>query len=405
MKYARILAASLLAAALFAAGGISTASAQGDLLTPPAVRDGSASGEVVVSWPAIPGANFYRIGWVARQDLDVVTSAGRDWKDAFVFVDVANLGQTSYTVPRLQPGGLHHFIMGSVDERFGSARWSDWATFTPNPNLPACPAAPQPQPEPQPAPTGSAAGDRDALIALYNSTSGANWANNRNWGTNTSLSLWEGVFTNADGRVTNLQMESAGLSGQLPAELGNLSALTYLLLRGNQLTGPIPTQLGNLSNLDFLDMGHNQLTGPIPASLGNLSKLTNIYLAQNQLTGIIPEELGNLTQLDSLNLDHNQLTGPIPSSLGNLTILRLLFLGDNGLTGQIPPYLGDLSELGWLNLARNQLSGSIPTALGNLDNLRTLHLSGNNFSGCIPAGLQDVPNNDFNLVDMEICEN
>ncbi len=352
MKYARILAASLLAAALFAVGGISTANAQGDLLTPPTVRDGSASGEVVVSWPAISGAKFYRIGWVARQDLDVVTSAGRDWKDAFVFMDVANLGQTSYTVPRLEPGGLHHFIMGSVDERFGSARWSDWATLTLAGGVPVCPAAPQPEPEP--APTGSAAGDREALIAFYHSTNGENWINDEGWLSDNPFHRWNGVNSRHD-RATGLFMRKNGISGQLPRELGNLT------------------------EFDLLDLAFNQITGIIPAELGNLSKLQSIYLFDNQFSGPIPPSLGNLSQLQVLHLYNNRLSGQVPESLGDLANLRVLHLRDNNLTG------------------------SLPASLGNLHNLEWMHIQGNNFSGCIPAGLQDVPNNDFDRLGMEFC--
>ena len=38
------------------------------------------------------------------------------------------------------------------------------------------------------------------------------------------------------------------------------------------MTGEIPAELGNLSNLEWLRLDDNQLTGEIPAELGNLSK-------------------------------------------------------------------------------------------------------------------------------------
>ena len=54
----------------------------------------------------------------------------------------------------------------------------------------------------------------------------------------------------------------------MPAELGNLTNLTHLVLYGNQLNGPVPAALGNLINLDTLWLSFNyNLTGPLPESL------------------------------------------------------------------------------------------------------------------------------------------
>ena len=60
---------------------------------------------------------------------------------------------------------------------------------------------------PTAAPTiDTVATDRAALVALYNTTGGANWTNNTNWLTNEALSEWHGVTTNSDGRVTELNL-------------------------------------------------------------------------------------------------------------------------------------------------------------------------------------------------------
>ena len=115
--------------------------------------------------------------------------------------------------------------------------------------------------------------EKEALAALYNATDGANWTGSRNWLSDRPLGEWSGVYTGADGRVTQLRLHSRGLSGTIPAELGNLASLQYLALNDNNLSGAIPTQLGNLANLTELYLDGNDLSGSIPAELGNLASL------------------------------------------------------------------------------------------------------------------------------------
>ena len=118
----------------------------------------------------------------------------------------------------------------------------------------------------------------------------------------------------------------------------------------NQLTGEIPAELGNLSNLTELVLADNQLTGEIPAELGILSNLTQLILQDNQLTGEIPAELGNLSGLTHLFLSRNDLAGEIPAELGNLTGLVFLYLADNQFTGCMVEELRHFS-----NIPRNDL--------------------------------------------------
>ena len=192
---------------------------------------------------------------------------------------------------------------------------------------------------PTPTPVGEVGSDRDALIALYNATGGANWTNNTGWVSSAPIGEWRGVTTDNDGRVTALRLPGNRLNGQIPPELGSLSNLVALFVHENRLEGEIPAELGSLSNLKELDIGGNHLSGQIPTWLSSLSDLTFLSLCNNRLTGKIPPELGSLTNLKVLSLCGNQLGGEIPPELGGLTGLEILELSGNRLTGCIPEAL------------------------------------------------------------------
>ena len=235
---------------------------------------------------------------------------------------------------------------------------------------------------------GTEATDRAALMVLYNSTGGANWTDNTNWGSTEPLNEWYAVSTDSDGRVSFLAFisgdcEGNNMVGTLPAALGNLDRLEHLNLCGNPLSGTIP-DLSNLTDLQILYLVRNQLSGTLPDSLGNLASLQELNLPGNQFTGAIPDSLGNLAHLTTLSLWGNQLTGEIPDSLGNLASLRFLYLGGNQLSGTLPDSLGNLASLLQLSLWDNDLQGALPASLGDLTNLQTMDLSRNNFDGPIP---------------------
>ena len=48
------------------------------------------------------------------------------------------------------------------------------------------------------------------------------------------------------------------------------------------MTGEIPAELGNLSNLERLFLGGNRIGGGIPAELGNLTNLTELLLGDGE---------------------------------------------------------------------------------------------------------------------------
>ena len=226
--------------------------------------------------------------------------------------------------------------------------------------------------------------DRDALVAFYNATSGANWTDSSNWLSNRPLNEWHGVWTDSDGRVIRLDLQGNGLSGVIPPELGNLANLRDLWLSGSGLVGAIPSELGRLSNLQSLGLYDTRLSGSIPPELGGLSYLGRLFLGDNQLSGAIPSELGRLSHLELLELENNRLSGAIPSELGRLSNLTQLRLNGNQLSGAIPSELGSLTNLELLDLRGNpNLSGALPGSLAGLTSLSQLYVFGTGL--CAPT--------------------
>ena len=88
-----------------------------------AVRAGSDSGEVIISWDSVPGASHYRIGYVNMEiDYNLAkASCTGEWIEAFVYVDVnarnipVNNGRAEYTIRRLSPGARHAFTVLTSD--------------------------------------------------------------------------------------------------------------------------------------------------------------------------------------------------------------------------------------------------------------------------------------------------
>ena len=232
---------------------------------------------------------------------------------------------------------------------------------------------------------------RTALVALYNATDGSNWTRNTNWNTTAPVRDWYGVTTDEAGSVTDLYLFRNSLSGAIPAQIGDLTALGTLDLSWNDLSGSVPTQIGNLTSLRRLELDFNDLSGPLTAEIGNLIGLVVLDLSDNGFVGLIPDWIGDLTALGTLDLSDNELPGPFPTQIRELTRLSRLDLSDTGLTGSIPTWINDLTQLQALSLSYNSnLSGPIPAQIGSLSHLSELYAYDSDLSGAIPAEIGNL---------------
>ena len=217
---------------------------------------------------------------------------------------------------------------------------------------------------PNPASNPGLVQDCKTLLGLQSALAGTGTLN---WSPGLNINRWRGVrLGGTPQRVTRLDLVREGLTGTLPAGVGDLAELEELHLSFNDLTGLIPAELGNLTDLTILYLPENGFTGTIPAELGNLTALSQLWVEGNALTGPVPAELGNLTDLEWLWLKDNDLSGTIPAELSNLTNLEILLLAGNRLEGCVPPGLGDvtINDVADLGLSDCQAG---PAAPGNLD--------------------------------------
>ncbi|KAH0873635.1 hypothetical protein Bca4012_099351 [Brassica carinata] len=127
---------------------------------------------------------------------------------------------------------------------------------------------------------------------------------------------WKGIKCSpSKDHIIKINISDTLMGGFLVPELGHITYLQELILRGNILKGKIPKEIGKLKKLKILDLGNNHLTGPIPAEIGSLSNIKTINLQSNGLTGKLPPEIGNLKYLRELLIERNRLQGSIPVAI------------------------------------------------------------------------------------------
>ncbi|XP_021631779.1 receptor-like protein 7 [Manihot esculenta] len=210
-------------------------------------------------------------------------------------------------------------------------------------------------------------------------------------------------------RLTHLDLSFSGFSGEIPAEISNLSSLVsldlscnldfisydeLLKLRQASFRGLVQnmtnlkeldlecvdissTVLANLSSLESLHLCGCELHGEFPASIFWLSNLKIIDLCENiNLTGFLPD-FHPRSHLERLRLFSTSFYGKVPPSIGNLTNL------ENQLTGPIPPQINNLTSLSSLYLSSNKLQGSIPINFSQLNQLEFLDLHSNTLAGSL----------------------
>ncbi|GMQ82539.1 MAG: hypothetical protein BMS9Abin05_1993 [Rhodothermia bacterium] len=170
--------------------------------------------------------------------------------------------------------------------------------------------------------------DKEILLEIFNTNGGSTWNGGTiNWDPGLWVKDWTGVFVE-NNRVVWLTLPGAGMTGSIPASIGELDALQRFQLPNNSLSGPLPPSINDLVELIFLDLGVNNLSGTIPA-INQLIKLESVFLGGNEFEGTLPD-ISGLQLLRGASFERNMLD-EIPT-LSNLDALNLISLEENRFT-------------------------------------------------------------------------
>lgn len=260
--------------------------------------------------------------------------------------------------------------------------------------------------------------ERDALMALYDNTSGGNWISSKRWRLTQVQSYPDSIPAGVEvenGDIVGIQLDNARLSGILPAELNSLTELLFLQCRDNPLLGgrlpnlaglkklktfdfhgcnfndDFPSWITDLVSLEVLNLNglantSDQLHGPIPPTISGLVNLKQFYFSDNDLSAIeaIPDSFSELDNLEILNLIGCKLTlNSVEDGLSDLGKLRMLFLSKNPALvtsdNVFPDILRNLPSLQHLQL-RDIDFHRLPQSFDQLSSLTFLDLNENDYA-------------------------
>jgi hypothetical protein len=125
----------------------------------------------------------------------------------------------------------------------------------------------------------SSKNEKDALLNLYASAYGQYWQPKVNWLEEADIAKWDGITTNEQNKVTEINLAQRNLTGTIPSILTSLTELHVLNLEGNDITS-----LENLTTLSWtnLDLRNNKLQF---ASLELNQSIQNFHFASQKPVG------------------------------------------------------------------------------------------------------------------------
>ncbi|XP_074282154.1 receptor-like protein EIX2 isoform X1 [Silene latifolia] len=221
--------------------------------------------------------------------------------------------------------------------------------------------------------------------------------------------------------LTHLDLSGNNFSGsRIPEFIGSMRQLRYLNLSSAGFSGPLPPQLGNLTNLVHLDLHvvyecyeQNLLYGEGLGWASGLKKLQSLDMSGYNLSRAHDtfNVLNKLPSLSALSLSYCELHNSHLSEAlaGNTShsffpILQHLYLWTNEFEGPFPSVLRDMVSLRSLSLGGNSFNGSVPLWLRTMRHLEVLDLRSNGFN-YVEGGIMKIMGNPCNFKHLDLSEN
>jgi Leucine-rich repeat (LRR) protein len=108
------------------------------------------------------------------------------------------------------------------------------------------------------------------------------------------------------GQLSHLSLSNNRIQ-QLPAEIGQLTALRVLNIAGNKKISHIPPEIGQCRNMEEINMSDNCIKN-IPVEMALLGRLRELVLDSNRIATVPSEVLQQCTSLQNLLLHDNVIT-------------------------------------------------------------------------------------------------
>lgn len=244
--------------------------------------------------------------------------------------------------------------------------------------------------------------DYRALKKIHEALDGKNWYYQgdewpvgSNWDFDKDIDLWgsqPGVKLLDNGRVALISLSGFGISGDMPAALGELTALEELYLGNHNETNFLdedPTvQFGTTSanrmarHSEYLNKTHvlTQFSEPIARGMKEKGvSIPEIALYDTMTEKDIFDARGNMRikpMQDVLpGVKTNNLTS-LPAEISKLKNLRILFVANTALT-ELPDELAQCEELTDLEIYNCPDMKNFPTVISQLPKLTSANLSAN----------------------------
>ncbi len=271
--------------------------------------------------------------------------------------------------------------------------------------------------------------DNYALKAIWEALDGKNWyyggqdyAKGCNWDFNKSPDLWSdqpGVEVHSNGRVAKIVLSEFGISGDMPAAIGQLSELVelYLGTHNDMNSGtydPMLDQSKSLAdrnrnrleyNKQYLKQTHvfPQMSYPCALALKehNLSSpAISLYEQGYSENEIFDAKSGRHLEIQPKDVIAGRFCNnlkSLPDEIGNLTKLEYLYIGNSPIA-KLPATIKNLASCTLLEIYNCPNMHGLPEEVGKMPALIQVNISANKGTKEIPGWTHEELTNSINYL-------